>query len=84
MSRCRTSCVLSARAFIGKTIDLLTAMVGLAYGAALPHKGNLSNDGKCRVVRATWYQGIVREIGIFRIGESRFIKRGLLTFGLLC
>jgi hypothetical protein len=39
MSRCRTSCVSSARVFTGKTIDLLapwlTAMVPLAYGAVL-------------------------------------------------
>ncbi len=39
MSRCRTSCVSSARVFMGKTIDLLapwlTAMVPLAYGAVL-------------------------------------------------
>jgi hypothetical protein len=39
MSRCRTSCVSSARVFVGKTIDLfapwLAAMVPLAYGAML-------------------------------------------------
>jgi hypothetical protein len=39
MSCCRTSCVPSARVFVGKTIDLLTpwlaAMVVLAYGAVL-------------------------------------------------
>ncbi len=39
MSRCRTSCVSSARVFVGKMIDLLApwlaAMVVLAYGAVL-------------------------------------------------
>ena len=84
MSRCRISCGSSARAFIGKAIDLLAAIVRLAYGAVLPHKCNLSNDRKYRAVRTTFYQGIVRGLGVFRIGESRIIKRGVLTFGLLC
>jgi polysaccharide export outer membrane protein len=34
--------------------------------------------------RMRTYQGILRGIGAFQIGKSHFIKRGLVTVGLLC
>ena len=34
--------------------------------------------------RMRTYLGILRGIGAFQIGKSYFIKRGLMTVGLLC